>query len=1571
MAQLGRISGPLLTENLLRNGIDLAFSNDRTDASTTLLYLDVTNNYIGINTDTPVRELSVEGAAKSNNLFATTRADIANLEFTTGKIENISDNIFIRSSDAIVVPTLRNSNIEINDNYISTYTTNTDLQLIANSAGTVVFDADTSANDLQLNGLSNLNNVNITGDLTTTGNVLHTGNLTINGFIDTGNIKIEGNYIVTTDSNSNIELKASGTGIVNFSSLQTLENFTVIGTTLANNISATGTVTTPNLNITNDLAVNRNISLENIDIIQNRISVTSTDTNLTLSPAGTGSVELIGDTNVTGSIHATGNVTMDGDFIIGDQDTDNLILNAEINSSIVPTVGGIYDFGSSTSKWSTVNSLLLNGEELTAGAVTVDGSDLDRRQGNVFYVAINGDDTNVGDHQQGPFRTIKHALTVADSSIGGPVTIYIYPGEYEEEFPLTIPSNTTVKGLDLRNCIIFPTVATQSEDVFLMTGETTVEDLTIKNFYYDSLNDKGYAFRFASNAITTTRSPYVRNITVITQGSTISASDPRGFASGDAGKGALIKGTDVNSASADAAMLFHSCTFITPGVDAITMTGGVRVEWLNCFTYFANRGLYAFNDATGRVNQDGSTINKGAEIRSIGSASVYGNIGAEADGDETLMYLINHNFAYIGSGKDASNDTTLVIQSNETVELNSGKIYYTSQDAGGNFRVGDAFVVDFERGTTSLSDSDVALTGISSITVNTSGDETFINAEKIETGNWRIADNTISALIGDGNLAAASGTINFTNNVNMQSNLSMTGNFTMSGANFTLGNASGDSITFEAEVTSDIIPKLENIYTLGTDAKRWNTVWLSNASIDELEINDNYIQTINSNADLELRANSSGNILFSSNTQIDNNITVNNTANLADTVLTTVTHSGDLEHVGDKTQTGDKTISGELSVTATANFENIKIDTNFISTTTSNADLELRANGTGEVLFATDSEIDNDLYLGTQSNLADIVVTAEVALENLVVDDIRVSDNRIETTSPDTDLILNPDGIGRTYIAENNLEIDNTFTVNNNTFLQTTNIIGATSQTGSRTISNDLIQTGATTIIGNINTGSNAKIEDILFAGNVISTTTSNSDLDLRASGTGVVRFNNNTVIPNDIQVNGTITANGINTPTSLDLNELVVNNNLEINDNYITTTVSNSDLELRATQDINLQNSLLIDNNLIVNNIFDATSSVLTGTLQHIGNTEQQGNYNLIGNYLATGKLTVGATAQFENVEINDNTVKTTASNSNLELRSSGTGLVRFNANARVDNNVTIGGTVTANDIIINTDLDINKLVTPSNILIDDNYITTTETNSNLDLRANGTGFVKFQDIAVNNNTITTESNDLVLSSNSLLDVNTTGALILPTGTYAQGTNTLGDIRYNSEFEVFQGYATANFAFNGVYSDNFLTRVRVNATDNILRFDVNNNPVATIDSGINLLAAQIDDVNLNSNILSTDVSNSNLEFTANGSGEVKLNNLSFGTNTITNTAGNNLSLASTSSGYYKVSGTNGIVVTIGDTLSRRILPVQGEFRFNTDTNVAEIFNGTVWEAASGPLGESISADLMEDITDEYTLIFG
>lgn len=1340
--QLGRISGPLLEANLERNGIDLAFSNDRFDPASTLLYFDVNNNRIGINTETPSRDLLISDTTQTPNLIATTIANIGNFEFTNSRIEVPTGDIIISAGNYVNIPRLQTADIDINDNVLSTYTANTNLHLAANSTGNIIL-----------------------GDSTVIEN-----------------------------------------------------NLTISGTTTVVDIQATGTISTTNLTIGQDLTIDRAVQLEDIRIDQNNISTTHSNSNLDLSPGGTGEVDIYANTNVTGGLHATGDVTFDGDITLGDANTDDIVLNGEIASNIVPDQSGVYNLGSSTKQWTEVKSVLLNGLDINTAAIAIGGVDIGTPVGNIFYVAVNGSDANRGDHPQGPFATIKHALSVADSSSSGPTVIYVMSGDYQEELPLTVPSNTTVKGFDLRNTIIRPTTSTQSEDVFLLTGETTVEDITIKDFYYDSINDKGYAFRFASNAITTTRSPYIRNVTVITQGSATSAADPRGFASGDAGKGALVDGTDVNSASADAAMLFHSCTFITPGVDALTMTGGVRVEWLNCFSYFANRGLYAFNDAVGRVNQDGSTINKGAELRSIGSASVYGNKGAEADGDETLMYLINHNFAYIGTGKDVSNDATLVIQENETVELNSGKIYYTSQDAGGNFRVGDAFVVDFERGTTSLSDSDVALTGISSLTINTGGDETFINAEKIETGNWRIEDNTISALIGDGNLAAASGTINFTNDVNMQSNLSMTGNFTMSGANFTLGNASGDTVDFEAEITSNIIPATTNTYNLGTISKQWKNIFLSELTIDDISISDNVITTTQSNSNLELLANGTGNINVSDNAVFDNNTTINGI-----TDLRTASLSGDLTHTGTRTTTGNIDVIGNVSVT------------------------------------------------------------------------------------------------GKTVI------------------------------------------------------NSATEFEDVQINDNYITTTVSNADLELRAAGTGVVSLDKDVEVENNLTVNGTFFAGNIDVDTSLDINDLVVRNNIQIDDNFITTTVSNSNLELIANGNGILlidSNNTVVDNNLTVDGVSALQNTIVTGTNTVTGTVNQTGNLNITGKGVISNITT--RDGFFESISVLGNVVTTTVSNADLELRASGTGNVIFKENVDIPNNVTVQGTVSANNVIVDTNLDLNELVVLNNIEINDNYITTTVSNSNLELRADGTGKTFLADSKFINNILSTDTADIVLdSASNKTKINTTGSLILPVGTTGDRTTLSGSLRYNTSFNLFEGYSTANTAFNGIFSDNYQTKIIAGDTDNTLYFYNNNIETATITDSVNLSALQVDDINFNANIVSTNVSNSDIDLQPDGTGVVVIDNINLADNKITNTNTGGLLLQTTGFGYIKIAGTGAVGLTAGDTASRRSNPEVGEFRFNTQENIAEVYSGTEWIEATGPAGETISAELMGEIVDEWSLILG
>jgi len=1085
-----------------------------------------------------------------------------------------------------------------------------------------------------------------------------------------------------------------------------------------------------NLNAASSINLS-NFQTDNVKITDNTISTYRSNANIELKTNGTGTIESLSSVNVYGDIHSTGDITMDGNIVIGDAaddstyPTDTITLNADIASDMLPDINVTYDIGLPNKRFILLEAQSINGNITISGGIDAAGAVLTERAGNIFYVAENGDDTNVGDHPNGPFKTLKHALSVADASIGGPVTIYVYPGGYEEELPLVIPTNTSIIGLDMRNTFIRPESAYQSEDVFHLNGETTIQNLTVTDFYYDSVGDTGYAFRFAPNAVITSRSPYVQNVTVITKGTTTSASDPRGFASGDAGKGALVDGGVVPSASEEASMLFHSCTFITPGVDAITMTNGVRVEWLNSFTYFANRGLYAKNGVTGHLSTDGSTVKYGAEIRSIGSANVYGNYGAVADGADCLMYLIQHNFAYIGVGKYVDNDPSRVIQSQEATELNSGKIYYQSIDHLGNFRVGDDFTINQETGETTLNLTEADIDSLNGLTITTNNQTTYIDGERVQTGNIRLSGNTISSLAGAINISAASGNINYLDDTSISKNLDVSGNLSVGGALITLGDQPTDTINFETEFTQNIVPDISGLYNLGSSSKTWKNIWLSQAQISDIKIQDNFITTSASNADLELRANSTGKIYIpNNNVNFLNALTVNGDTSLKNTTITgTFTPIGDLDFTGNFSTT-NLNISETLNVNQVVNLESIKIDDNYITTTVSNADLEFRAAGSGIVL-----------------------------------------------------------------VPNNNVEIDQNLT--------TTNI---------------------------------------------------------------------NTY---DLTTNQNITSV-----------ELYASNNLHIRDNYIETTESNSNLELRAngTGKVFIPNQVLIDNNL----------SVL--------------------------------------------------------------------------NNLTFIGDLGADDILGVTNVNGDQfyaeiLQTDDQIRIWDNNIATVVSNANLELRANGTGAVLLEQLQFNDGTIITgnlDSSDVDLNLTAdNINITSTASLQIPVGDTSERDTKLGDLRFNSDDNVFEGYNGTSFTgFGGVYSDDRLTSVTVDAFSNNIRMIVGGgySPLDSTDLRVEItdkLVANridVDDIRINSNVITTTLSNSNLEFVTNCTGDLVIDDVSFENNLIKNnaTSGTSLLIGNTGQGKVKFDGTYGVVVPYGETKDQPIY----SGRLNI-TSIVSVGSTTVIEVAS------------------------
>jgi hypothetical protein len=162
---IGRISGPMLFSNLERQGIDLAFEGN-------LIYLDVTNSNVGINTSTPNADLHVVGTTRLSNILVSGNT----IASTTGKVDLGNDaNVIIRgggdgyllSTDGlgnITWATLSSlntqfGNISLNENDIRILELNGNLNLYANGTGSIVAHNDFYAPNIFIGNLETSGNI--------------------------------------------------------------------------------------------------------------------------------------------------------------------------------------------------------------------------------------------------------------------------------------------------------------------------------------------------------------------------------------------------------------------------------------------------------------------------------------------------------------------------------------------------------------------------------------------------------------------------------------------------------------------------------------------------------------------------------------------------------------------------------------------------------------------------------------------------------------------------------------------------------------------------------------------------------------------------------------------------------------------------------------------------------------------------------------------------------------------------------------------------------------------------------------------------------------------------------------------------------------------------------------------------------------------------------------------------------------------------------------------------------------------------------------------------------------------
>lgn len=1089
------------------------------------------------------------------------------------------------------------------------------------------------------------------------------------------------------------------------------------------------------------------ISTLNLAVSNSLIENITNNSDINLNPNGTGQV--VFTTNkvyVDGNLHATGDITWDGTVSFGNSDTDSVTFNSEITSDIVPNTTEFYDLGTTLKKWNTLYSVDVNVDSIVLDNLTINNIDLTLPIANTIYVSVNGSDSNIGNHEHATFRTLAHALSVAVSGD----EIIIFPGTYQEIFPLTVPVGVTVRGAGIRSVTIEPTVGTNNKDAFLLNGETTIEFLTVQNFFYDSINNTGYAFRFAPGMIVTTRSPYIYNVTVRTFGSVTSPSDPMGFNQGDAGRGALLDASVAGPTSREAAGLFYSGTFLVPNADGITITNGARCEWLNSFTYFANRGIYITQGTLGFASLG---VKFGGEMRSINSANVYGNFGAVADGANTLGYLIGHNFGYIGSGADSQNDYGLVIQSHEIVELNNGTLYYDSMDHKGDYRVGDVLYINQETGEVSFTAQAINFAPNGSIVFEGTGSGVSIDASTVQINNIRIYNNTIDSVIGPVNLLAASTTTTLNTDVFVTGSFSITGDAVVKG-NIFLGNDELDTVAVYPELTQTIEPDITNTYTLGkggVSPKLWRTAFLTLTNIDNvIQLTNNTLSTLTTNTDIELIAAGTGKVqVATTNVDITNNLTVEGATSLTN-VLIPVSVSSNIDlvgawnHTGASDRTGNTDITGDLTVngTNTVQFEDVAVYTNILKTTLSNNNLTFQANGTGIVkVLTSDVEIENDLDVLLTGYFGSVTGVGTLTATEFTTGNIAITSNDITTTAPNWDLELRANGIGKivatkNVLISNNLTVDGTVTINGNSELVATEIVGVTTIVGDIEQTGNIDLTGNITSVRNITGASYLRSSNVNISTNIISATETNEDINFTANGTGGV------VLDSRLKITDSIISN-VWAGATTDLQKRIV-----LTPNGTGNTVINSNKALAIPTGNNTNRTLANLGEIRLN-----STSLLFEGQSNGGVVSFKDIYDNDRNTYITAELTPGA---------NDN-------------------IIRFVNNTVVK--ATISSTTLSTDVVHVDD-----------ILLSGNTVNNRISGNNLVLTPNGTGAVVLDGIPFKSNQIINTANSaltIVSTGTGYVKFAGTGAVVMPRGPTGDRrlTPELGEIRNNTTLDYMEVY--------------------------------------------------------------------------------------------------------------------------------------------------------------------------------------
>lgn len=375
------------------------------------------------------------------------------------------------------------------------------------------------------------------------------------------------------------------------------------------------------------------------------------------------------------------------------------------------------------------------------GAISIVELGLKDSADNVVYVSKSGSDDNDGSTIAESFLTIDAALASANTG----TTIFVKSGDYTVTNPATIPENVAIVGDNLRTTNI--SGATANNDIFYVNNASYVTGVTFRG-HVDGAAAISYNPDGSAGTITT--SPYIQNCSSITTTGTGMRIDGSVVSGGirsmvsDAFTQINADGIGIHLLNRGYAQLVSIFT-VACDIGVLAESGG-QCSLTNSNCSFGNFGLQATGISSvlysGNTSSSASFFETEITISDLSERPKYGDAIKFATDDKyytvanstelssgsstvtieesfetsigsgvaveffqrSLITASSVTFEYVGTGTDLYNTPrsgAFPIQENEVIEDadGRGKVFFTSTDHKGDFRIGGDFTINRESGT--------------------------------------------------------------------------------------------------------------------------------------------------------------------------------------------------------------------------------------------------------------------------------------------------------------------------------------------------------------------------------------------------------------------------------------------------------------------------------------------------------------------------------------------------------------------------------------------------------------------------------------------------------------------------------------------------------------------------------------------------------------------------------------------------------------------------------------------------------------------------------------------------------